>query len=203
MTQTQTESPTTDLNKKRPRRNSAFLALMSVHWWMAKLYAILFIGGWVMVEFGENLSFTGFLYDFHKSIAIVTMMLLSWRVIVLLQVWWRKYTKNKPKFTRPWFKKVALHTSLYLFMWVVPVTGIFLSNSYQANNVKLFGLVLPDIFPQNDAALDLARNLHFWFAYLMLAVTILHTVDQWKVVRSWWRRTQNWWQKQGFQKQAE
>ncbi len=195
MTTSTSEQTSTSPSPKRPRRNSAFLHLMSIHWWMANLYAVLFLGGWFMVEFGEGLSFRGLLYDFHKSIGAVTIMLLSWRILVLLRVWWRKYTKHRPKLSRQWYKKVALHTSLYIFMWAVPVTGFFLSNSYRANNVKLFGLVLPDIFPQNDDMIDLARNFHFWFAYIFLAFTILHTIDQWMVVRSWWRRTGKWWQR--------
>ncbi|AFY37352.1 hypothetical protein Lepto7376_0980 [[Leptolyngbya] sp. PCC 7376] len=187
--------PKSQTKVSKPRRNSAFQHLMSVHWWMANLYGILFIGGWFMVQFGEGLSFRGSLYNFHKSIGIVTVMLLSWRILVLLRVWWRKYTKHRPKLSRQWFKKVALHTSLYIFMWAVPVTGIFLSNSFKANNVKLFGIVLPDLFPQNDAAIELARSFHFWFAYIFLAFTILHSIDQWKVLRSWWRRTNKWFRK--------
>ena len=180
--------------KKAPKRrvNSAFQHLMSVHWWMANLYGILFIGGWFMVQFGGDLPFRGQLYDFHKSIGVVTIMLLSWRIFVLLRVWWKKYTKRRPKLSRQWWQKFALHTSLYVFMWAVPVTGFFLSNSFKADNVKLFGLVLPDIFPQNDATIELARSFHFWFAYIFLAFMILHSIDQWKVLRSWWRRSNKW-----------
>jgi cytochrome b561 len=162
---------------------------------MAKLYVVLFLGGWLMVEVNDDFAYRGLMYDFHKSIGALTVMILSWRVIVLLQVWWRKYTKRWPKFTPQWFKKVALHSTLYVFMWAVPVTGFFLSNSYQAQNVRFFGLTLPDFFPQNSEVVGLARNLHFWFAYVFLAFTLLHTIDQWKVVRSWWRRTQDWWQR--------
>jgi len=105
-----------------------------------------------------------------------------------LRVWWRKYTKRPPKFTKEWFQKFALHATLYLFMWVVPVSGFFFSNSYKSNNVHFFGITLPDLFPQNSAMVDLGRNLHFWFAYTFLAFTVLHILAQWKVVRANWRR---------------
>jgi len=52
------------------------------------------------------------------------MALLTWRILILLRVWWRKYTKRQ-KFTQEWFKTFALHTTLYVFMWVVPVSGFF------------------------------------------------------------------------------
>jgi cytochrome b561 len=172
----------------KPRVNSAFKQLMSVHWWMAALYVVLFVGGTVMSQLPREVGFRGAMYDFHKSIGVLTMALLTWRILVLLQVWWRKYTHRTPKFTFPWFQKVALHSSLYLFMWVVPVTGYFFSNSFRAGNVKFFGLPLPDLFPQNSALVELGRGLHFWFAYTFLAFVILHTIAQRKVVWANWRR---------------
>lgn len=172
----------------KPRVNSAFKQLMSIHWWMAACYLIVFISGWFMSELAGEVSFRDLLYDFHKSIGVLTMALLTWRIFTLLQVWGRKYTKRLPKFTPAWMRNFALHTALYIFMWAVPLTGFFLSNSYRPNNVKFFGIVLPDLFPQNQAVVDLARNMHFWFAYTFLAFILLHTILQWKVVRANWRR---------------
>jgi cytochrome b561 len=118
----------------------------------------------------------------------LVIALLTWRILILLRVWWRKYTKRLPKFTPAWFKTFVLHTLLYVFMWVVPVSGFFFSNSYQSNNVPFFWFTLPDIFPQNSELVDLGRSLHFWFSYTFLAFIILHTFAQWKVVRANWRR---------------
>jgi cytochrome b561 len=101
-----------------------------------------------------------------------------------------------PKFTAGWIRTVVLHTLLYIFMWAVPITGIFLSNSYQPNNVHLFGLIIPDLFPQNSALIAFGRNLHFWFAYIFLAFTVLHLGAQWKVVRAHWRQVQKWLERQ-------
>ncbi|NET09210.1 MAG: cytochrome b [Merismopedia sp. SIO2A8] len=177
------------------RRNSAFQRLMSVHWWMACIYPALWGVGWFMVHLERENPVRSPLYDFHKSLGILTLMLLTWRIVVLLQVWWRKYTKRRPKFSLPWLKALALHSLLYGFMVGVPLSGFFLSNSFQSQNVKFFGLIVPDIFPQNQAALGLARNLHFWLSYVFLAFVILHMIDQRKVVRALWRRSQKWLQK--------
>ncbi len=170
------------------RVNSAFKALMSMHWLMAGCYLVLFTTGTLMAQLPREVFIRNPLYDFHKSIGTLVMALLTWRILVLLRVWWRKYTKRPPKFTQEWFKTFALHTSLYMFMWGVPVTGFLLSNSYKSNNVKFFGIVLPDIFPQNSAMVDVGRNLHFWLAYTFLAFIILHIVAQWKVAKALWRR---------------
>lgn len=172
----------------KPRQNSAFKHLMSIHWWMSIGYLILFVTGTLMARLQDEVFIRSYLYDFHKSMAILVMAVLTWRILVLLRVWWRKYTKKFPKFTLEWFQTVALHTSLYIFMWAVPIAGFLLSNSYKSNNVKFFGIPLPDIFPQNSAMVEIGRSLHFWLAYTFLSFIILHTIHQKKVVRSLWRK---------------
>jgi len=181
----------TALQSLKPRFNSAFKQLMSVHWWMAVLYVPLFIVGTVMSQLDRGAPFRGELYGFHKSLGVLSMALLTWRIFMLLQVWWKKYTKRFPKFSGAWLRNVILHSSLYVFMWAVPITGYFFSNSFRTNNVKFFGILLPDIFPQDEAMVDVGRNLHFWLSYTFLAFIILHAIAQWKVVRANWRRWQS------------
>ena len=174
--------------RSKPRLTSAFQRLMSIHWWMALCYLALFLGGTFMARLDRAVFFRGSLYDVHKTIGVLTLVLLSWRILVLLQVWWKKYSKRMPKFTRKWWQNVALHSGLYVFMVAVPIAGFLLSNSYKANNVEFFGLVLPDLFPENKAMVEVGRSLHFWLAYTMLSLIILHTALQWKVVKANGRR---------------
>ncbi|MUG95638.1 DUF4405 domain-containing protein [Scytonema sp. UIC 10036] len=173
------------------RINSAFKQLMSLHWVMAGSYLVLFVSGSFMARLPREVFFRNSLYDFHKTLAVLTMAFLTLRIFILLQVWWKKYTKRPPKLSKQWFKTVSLHTSLYIFMWAVPITGFFLSNSYKSDNVKFFGLILPDLFPQNNATIGIARSSHFWVAYTFLAFILLHTASQWKVVRANYRRLVN------------
>jgi cytochrome b561 len=175
----------------KPRVNSAFKQLMSVHWIMSVAYLVLFVGGTFMAKLPRELFIRGPLYDFHKSVGVLTMALLTWRILILLQVGWKKYTKRLPKFTKEWYKSFTLHASLYVFMWLVPVSGFFFSNSFRSNNVKFLGIVLPDVFPQNSAMVEVGRSLHFWLAYTFLAFVILHILAQKKVVRANWRRLAN------------
>ena len=83
----------------KSRVNSAFKDLMSVHWWMAACYLVLFVTGSFMARLAREVPIRSPLYDFHKSIGILTMALLTWRIITLLRVWWRKYTQRTPKLT--------------------------------------------------------------------------------------------------------
>lgn len=76
------------------RVNSAFKQLMSLHWVMASSYLVLFVTGSFMARLPRELLFRNSLYDFHKSIAVLTMALLTLRIFILLRVWWNKYTKR-------------------------------------------------------------------------------------------------------------
>ncbi|MDJ0796730.1 MAG: cytochrome b [Calothrix sp. MO_167.B12] len=176
---------------RKPRLNSAFKQLMQIHWWMAGSYLVLFCTGSLMARLEREQFLRSELYDFHKSIGVLTMALLTWRILTLLRVWWRKYTRRTPKLSSAWWRTFALHTSLYVFMWGVPITGFLLSNSFKANNVKFFGILLPDIFPKNEAMVEIGRNSHFWLAYTFLAFITIHIFTYWKVVKANWRRWMN------------
>jgi len=175
----------------KPRLNSAFKQLMSLHWAMAACYLVLFITGPFMAQLPRELFIRNPLYAFHKSVGVLTMAFLTLRILTLLRVWWKKYTKRLPKFTKEWYKNFALHATLYVFMWLVPVAGFLLSNSIRNKNVPFFGIVVPDMFPKNPAMVEVGRSLHFWLSYTFLAFVILHLLDQKKVVRANWRRWTN------------
>ena len=183
--------------QNKPRKTSAFQHLMSVHWWMAVCYLILFCTGPLMSRLPRDFPGRNELYDFHKSIAIVSLILLFWRGITLLRVWGKKYAKRRPKTTPKWWEKTLLHLSLYILMVGVPLSGFFLSNSFKANGVKLFGLPVPDLFPPNKDMVDLGRTLHFWSAYGFLLFVAYHTYKQWHYVRATWRRWQGFRRQQG------
>ncbi len=173
----------------KPRMNSGFKRLWSMHWIMAGCYFVLFVAGTVMVRMPEELPLREGTYTLHKSLGALTMALLTWRIFLLQQVWWRKYTRRLPKPTPEWIRTVLLHMFIYVFMLSVPISGFFLSNSYGSGNVPFFWFTtLPDIFPENAAVVELARDLHFWISYTFLGFIVLHIVDQRKVVRSLWRR---------------
>ena len=182
--------------KLKPRLTSAFKQLWSMHWWMAACYLVLFVVGAIMVEMPRELDLRNYAYTFHKSIGALTMALLTWRIFILQRVWWRKYTHRFPKVTSKWIRRFLLHLLIYVFMLAVPISGFFLSNSFRSNGVSFFWVVkLPDIFPVNSEAVGLARSLHFWLSYTFLAFIVLHAIDQFKYVRSLWRRTRKMFKK--------
>ncbi|OLP19530.1 cytochrome B [Leptolyngbya sp. 'hensonii'] len=181
-------STSTTVQSARPRLNSAFKHLMNLHWIMAACYLVLFTVGSFMARLPRGTDFRSELYDFHKAMGVLAMGLLTWRVLVLLRVWWRKYIHRLPRFTPAWGLVFILHTVLYLFMVAVPISGFFFSNSFKSSNVHFLGLTLPDLFPQNAALVGVGRSLHFWLAYTFLALILLHLLEQRKVVRALGRR---------------
>lgn len=172
---------------KKPKFTSSFQLLMSLHWWMAGCFLVLFVGGTIMARLPRN-DFRGMLYDFHKSIAILAIALLVWRVVALIQVVFKKYMRRLPKLSNHWIRNFILHALIYGFMWGVPISGFFFSNSFRANNVSFFGLGLPDFFPVNKEMVEVGRSLHFWLAYIFLTLITLHLIIQWKVAKANWRR---------------
>ncbi|NER35701.1 MAG: cytochrome b [Oscillatoria sp. SIO1A7] len=188
------ETSANNKNKNKPRKTSAYLQLMAVHWAMSYCYLILFMTGTVMAKLPRSIWIRNSMYDFHKQLGVLAIALLIVRIFILLRVSWKKYTRHLPKFSKKWMQKAALHGTLYLFMLAVPISGLFFSSSFKSNNIRFLGMTLPDLFPQNSDLVGLGRNLHFWFSYTFAAFIALHIIDQWKVVRSIWRQL---WKRRG------
>lgn len=183
MTEATPQAPT-----PKGRINSAFKQLRQIHWVMAISYGIVFVVGVLMAHAPIDPVRANF-YTFHRSMGALTMILLTARILFLQQVWWRKFARQRPKVTGPWLRGVLLHTALYVFMLIVPLTGFFLSNSFRSGVVSFFWVVtLPDLFPQNPEAVGLARSLHFWLVYTFFAFVLVHILDQRKFVQGQWRR---------------
>jgi cytochrome b561 len=129
------------LTTKSPIRNNIFKQLMTIHWWMALLYLVLFATGIPLEKVQKSITLHDILITTHKSFGILVLILLIWRLLLLVRVWGRKYLKHLPQFTRRWYFKTGLHTFLYLMMLVVPLSGYWLSNAFQAHNTSMFGLL--------------------------------------------------------------
>jgi cytochrome b561 len=180
------------LTTPKSRLNNFFKQLMSLHWWMAICYLLLFPSGIMMAKLGGEVSYREFLFTAHKSFGVLVLLLLGWRFYLLVRVWGRKYSKHLPKLTGKWYFKTGLHTLLYLMMFVVPLSGYWLSNAYHANNTSLFGISMPDIFPVNSDAAAQADVAHGTTSKAFAIFILIHLIAQWKVVKANWRRLSVW-----------
>jgi len=95
---------------------------MSLHWVMSTVFSAVYRVRFSRLDCQE--LFIRY-YDFHKSVAVLTMALLTWRILTLLQVWWKKYA-NAGKEVAKMVQNVA-HREFVRFMWLVQFAGFFLS----------------------------------------------------------------------------
>lgn len=177
---------------QQPRLNSIFKQLMSIHWWMAMFYLILLASGWIMLKLDDKISWRELMFAAHKSLGVLVLLLLGWRLYLLVRVWARKYSKRFPKLTGNWYFKTALHSLLYLMMLIVPLSGYWLANAYAANNVNLFGVPMPDIFPADSDAISSASAAHSRTSKAFAIAIFIHALCQYKAIRANWRRFSNW-----------
>jgi len=172
---------------KRKKKKTVSQRLWSLHWWMAGIYVPIFVVGTYMANLDRDVSYRGMLYDFHKSLGVLTMILLTVRSFMLLLKLQRKAPPSRPKQKFDRMRRIALHALLYIFMLGVPLSGWFFSNSFD-KDVAFFGIVLPRLFVANQEIAEFGRDMHFWLSYTFLAFIVLHAIDQWKFLRATVRR---------------
>ncbi len=140
-----------------------------IHWVMFVLFVIMFVIGFVMVEFKESEPWA--MYSFHKS----TGVLLFGLVFIRLMMRWIKPVPPHSPEIKPLENRIATIAVylLYLCMIIVPITGYALSNLH-GYDVKFYGLPLPDLFSKSEDWKDFSELLHEYAAYTFLAVIGLH-----------------------------
>ncbi|MBW4580743.1 MAG: cytochrome b/b6 domain-containing protein [Tildeniella nuda ZEHNDER 1965/U140] len=178
-------------NSSAPKpQKSAAQRLWFLHWLMAAFYLVLLAGGIYMADLPREVAYRGSLYTFHKTLGVVVMSLLLARISVLLGVVLHKYRHRLPKTTPHWWRMFALHTALYTFMLLVPLSGYLFSNA-NAKDVVIFGtnIVLPPLIGADKVLAELGRSVHFWLSYTFLAFILLHSLDQRKYLRAVLRRS--------------
>jgi cytochrome b561 len=178
-------------NSSAPRPQKSFAQrLWFLHWLMASVYLMLFTSGFYMADLPREVTYRGSLYTFHKTLGVVVMSLLLARISVLLGVVLHKYRRRLPQTTPRWWQMFALHSVLYSFMLLVPLSGYLYSNA-NAKDVVIFGtgIVLPPLIGANKALAELGHNAHFWLSYTFFSCILLHGLQQQKYLRAIARRS--------------
>lgn len=157
--------------------------LQLLHWTMAICFLLLFSVGIYMADLPREVSYRFALYDFHKSMGVLVMILLTVRILIAL----RSAKPNFSQKTSPWLRTTVLHTALYLFMLVVPISGYLFSN-FGGHDVAFFSLRLPSIVSESKDVVGLAKNAHFWLAYTFMAFITVHLLVQRTYIVGVWRR---------------
>lgn len=110
------------------------------------------------------------IYGLHKAFGALVLMLVAARLVVRLST----ATPANPPIPR-WELLLAnvTHVLLYIFLFAVPLSGVWMSNSY-GYGVSFFGLELPRLFPENKEIAHTAEEVHELLAFTLIGLVVLH-----------------------------
>lgn len=144
------------------------------HWLTVACVAVMIPLGLYMVWRGKGTNFdaaTGRLYDVHKLIGFLTLLLVIARLSYRLR---NGAPPDEP--TLAWWQKAAAHLThwgLYALLLVVPLLGWIGVSLYGARSIfDLFSL--PPLAAQDQATAETVFMLHFYGALLLLAMIGTH-----------------------------
>ena len=126
--------------------------------------------GLITWEVEEEQSQRSFHFNLHKSVGLSLLML------IVLRMYWR-FTHRPPAFLssmKLWEKRLAkaTHHSLYLLMFLIPLSGIIMSAGSKYG-IKWFGIkVIPGF--DDKAIRELFFEFHEIFGLLLLLLLIFH-----------------------------
>jgi cytochrome b561 len=112
------------------------------------------------------------LYNFHKSLGVLILILMILRLINRLAV---GALTAAPEI-EPWQKAVSatVHTLLYVLLLAMPIVG-YIANSAFGAPTPFFGLFnLPPIVGQNEALATQLFTIHRWVGWLVIALVLTH-----------------------------
>jgi cytochrome b561 len=144
-----------------------------LHWWTVAFLALQIPVGLFMVRYGAATDFaapTGQLYDGHKILGLVILLLAAVRLAYRLI---NGAPPDEPTL-EPWRKLIShiTHWAIYALLFVVPVLG-WLAISYYGP-FEPFGIALPRLAAQDEASATRTFFLHKVAAYALIVLLAMH-----------------------------
>jgi cytochrome b561 len=144
----------------------------ALHWVTAAcMFAILPLA-WVMVNAKEGAPFSAALFNWHKTLGVVVLLITAYRIT------WRFFDPPPPypPQVAAWDRLLA-HTVYWLFFAVMifmPVTG-FLTSAYGTHGLKLFNWIsTPQPVAPDKGLSQFFGSLHVWGQWAVYALIALH-----------------------------
>ncbi|WP_257282892.1 cytochrome b [Endozoicomonas sp. SESOKO1] len=144
-----------------------------MHWTVGLVILGIIASGWFMVGLEDNVSYKYDIYHLHKSFGVLVIFLLFARLVI-------RWASKIPKLpdTMPAYEiklGTLVHWLLYLFMFLVPVSGYMMSDA-GGRDVPLFNLVMPSFLENNRELAGLFHDIHVTIPYVLLAIVVLHVL---------------------------
>jgi cytochrome b561 len=112
------------------------------------------------------------LYNFHKSLGVLILVLMVLRLI-------NRLVAGAPVADpgiEPWQRTVSsiVHTSLYVLLLAMPIVG-YIANSVYGASTPFFGLFsLPPIAGKNEELAKQLFAIHRWVGWLVIVLVLTH-----------------------------
>ncbi len=155
----------------RNSRSSYGWVHIALHWLMAALlFGLIALGLW-MTELDYYHPWYHRAPDVHRAIGVILAIVLALRL-----VWRLSNPAPAPLFRAPWEHPLAAgaHLLLYLLPFALVISGYLLSTA-DGRAVDVFGwFAIPAWIQGIDGQEDIAGEIHFVLAMLLIAVVSLH-----------------------------
>lgn len=156
-------------------RNSADrygLVSKALHWTLALLMLGLIWLGWVLVGMGYYDSWYYTVEAAHVTFGMLVLALAAFKLV------WMLYSPAPApqRELKAWERGTSklVHWLLFLSMFLIPVTG-YLTSTSSGGAVAMFDwFEIPAVVPVSDALRDWAIDVHYYAAYAVLVLAILH-----------------------------
>jgi len=148
------------------------LVSKALHWTLAVLMLGLVWLGWVLVGMGYYDPWYYTAETAHETLGMLVLALAAFKLV------WMLYSPRpapQPEL-EPWERGASklVHRVLFLCMFLLPVTG-YLTSTSEGAAVAVFGWFdIPAVVPVSDALRDWSIDAHFYAAYGVLVLAILH-----------------------------
>lgn len=143
-----------------------------LHWVLALLILGLIWLGWVVVDMGYYSPWYNTAITAHETLGMLVLALAAFKLV------WMLYspTPAPQGELRPWERGASklVHWVLFLALFVIPVTG-YLTSTSDGDAVGMFDwFEVPAVVPVSTALRDWSIDVHFYGAYSILVIAILH-----------------------------
>jgi cytochrome b561 len=142
-----------------------------IHWLVAVCVLITAPVAIAMTRVSEGPT-QDILYNFHKSLGVLILILMTLRLINRLAVG----APIADPSIESWQKTVSsvVHTSLYVLLLAMPIAG-YVANSAFGAVTPFFGLFdLPPIVDKNEALATQLFTIHRWVGWLVIMLVLMH-----------------------------
>ncbi len=156
--------------RNSPSRYGMVAVLM--HWIVALAVIGLFALGFWMVDLNYYHEWYKKGPDIHRSVGMLLFFLMVFRVI------WRSANKNPASLPghKRWevLSARVAHLMLFVLLFVAMISG-YLITTADGSAINVFGWFnVPSVTGQIKGMEDTAGILHYWSAWLIIALTTLH-----------------------------